>query len=98
EQLAAEADQTTAKISGHWLSTLWHPAVLLLALYNFLALMAEWGVNFWFPTVLKETGMPIAVVGLFASVPSVLGIIAMLAVAHSFYRAPAHKWGVVGGT
>jgi sugar phosphate permease len=97
-QLATEADQTTAKISGHWLSTLWHPSVLLLALYNFLALMAEWGVNFWFPTVLKETGMPIAIVGLFASVPSVLGIIAMLTVANSSDRRRERKWHMIAAT
>ena len=49
------------------------PTVLLLALYNFLALMAEWGVNFWLPTVLKETGLSIGAVGLFAALPYVLG-------------------------
>ena len=44
-------------VHGHWIKTIWHPFVLLLALYNFAALMAEWGVTFWLPTVLKETVM-----------------------------------------
>lgn len=98
EKLASEANQVTERISGHWLATLWHPSVLVLALYNFLALMAEWGVNFWFPTVLKETGMPIGIVGLFASVPSVLGIIAMMAVASSSDRLRERKWHMIAAT
>lgn len=98
ERLTVEADQASATISSHWLSTLWHPTVLLLALYNFLALMAEWGVNFWFPTVLKETGLPIGMVGLLASVPSVLGIIVMLAVASSSDRLRERKWHMIAAT
>jgi len=96
-QLAAE-DEATVKISGHWVSTLWHPSVLLLALYNFLALMAEWGVNFWFPTVLKETGLSIGIVGLLAAVPSVLGITLMLAVATSSDRLRERKWHMIAAT
>ena len=97
-QLATEAQQVPEKISGHWLSTLWHPSVLLLALYNFLALMAEWGVNFWFPTVLKETGLSIGLVGLLASVPSMLGITVMLAVASSSDRLRERKWHMIAAT
>jgi len=96
--LATEAEQATETISGHWVSTLWHPSVLLLALYNFLALMAEWGVNFWFPTVLKETGLSIGLVGLLASAPSVLGIITMLAVASSSDRLRERKWHMIVAT
>ena len=48
--LAAEAAEA-APVQGHWIRTLWHPAVILLALYNFAALMAEWGVTFWLPLV-----------------------------------------------
>jgi len=96
-QLAAD-EEATVKISGHWLSTLWHPSVLLLALYNFLALMAEWGVNFWFPTVLKETGLSIGVVGLLAAVPSMLGITLMLGVAASSDRLRERKWHMIAMT
>jgi MFS family permease len=98
QKLAAEEDDATVKISGHWLSTLWHPTVLLLALYNFLALMAEWGVNFWFPTVLKETGLPIGIVGLLTAVPSVLGIIMMMLVASSSDRLRERKWHMIAAT
>lgn len=98
QRLAAEENEATVKISGHWLATLWHPTVLLLALYNFLALMAEWGVNFWFPTVLKETGLPIWIVGLLTAVPSVLGIIMMMAVASSSDRLRERKWHMIAAT
>lgn len=96
-RLAAEAEQVD-KTSGHWLSTIWHPSMLLLALYNFLALMAEWGVNFWFPSVLKETGLSIGLVGLLASAPSVLGIVTMLAVASSSDRLRERKWHMIAAT
>jgi cyanate permease len=70
----------------------------MLALYNFLALMAEWGVNFWFPTVLKDTGLSIGAVGLLAAVPSVLGIAMMLAVAANSDRTRERKWHMIAAT
>jgi MFS family permease len=96
-QLAAE-DAATVKVSDHWLATLWHPSVLLLALYNFFALMAEWGVNFWFPTVLKEAGFPIGIVGLLSAFPSVLGITLMIAIATSSDRFRERKWHMIAAT
>jgi sugar phosphate permease len=85
-------------VHGHWLATLWHPAVLLLALYNFLALMAEWGVNFWLPTVLKDTGLSIQTVGLLAALPYAAGIVAMLVVARSSDRRRERKWHMIAAT
>ncbi len=98
QKLAAEESETAVKVSGHWLSTLWHPTVLLLAVYNFLALMSEWGVNFWFPSVLRETGLPIGIVGLLAAAPSVLGIVMMLGVANSSDRLRERKWHMIAAT
>ena len=98
ERLAAalEAERVEAgTLPGHWLSTLWHPAVLLLASYNFLALMAEWGVNLWLPTVLNETGLSIGVVGLLAAIPYALGVVAMLLVAASSDRMQERKWHMI---
>jgi MFS family permease len=93
-ELAEEARKTTP-LRGHWLTTLWHPSVLLLALYNFLALMAEWGVNFWLPTVLKETGQSILVVGVLAALPYALGIVMMILVARSSDRHNERKWHMI---
>jgi MFS family permease len=83
---------------GHWLSTLWHPAVLLLALYNFMALMAEWGVNIWLPTLLHETGLSIGMVGMLAAVPYALGIVMMILVARSSDRLRERKWHMIAAT
>jgi len=95
--LDSEAAQGSP-VTGHWLTTLWHPAVLLLALYNFLALMAEWGVNFWLPTVLKETGLSISTVGFLAALPYALGAVMMILVARSSDRRHERKWHMIGAT
>jgi len=95
--LAAE-EQQVAPVQGHWLKTLWHPAVLLLALYNFAALMAEWGVTFWLPTVLKETGLLITTVGWLAAIPPAAGALMMLVVAASSDRRQERKWHMIAAT
>jgi sugar phosphate permease len=95
--LAAE-EQQVPPTQGHWLKTLWHPAVLLLALYNFAALMAEWGVTFWLPTVLKETGLPITTVGWLAAIPPAAGAMMMLVVAASSDRRQERKWHMIAAT
>jgi MFS family permease len=83
--------------SGHWLLTLLQPAVLLLALYNFLALMAEWGVIFWLPSVIKDTakGLPVLFVGLLAAIPYIAGVVAMYVVASSSDRHQERKWHMI---
>ena len=92
--LAAEAAET-APVPGHWVKVLWHPAVLLLALYNFAALMAEWGVTFWIPTVLKETGLSITTVGFLAALPPAAGAVMMILVAYSSDRMQERKWHMI---
>ena len=101
DRLVAALDAERADmpaLSGHWLATLWHPAVLLLALYNFLALMAEWGVQYWLPSVFKDTGLPISTVGMLAAVPYVLGMAMMILVAVSSDRMGERKWHMVATT
>jgi MFS family permease len=95
--LDAERDHFAAR-SGHWLSALWHPAVIVLALYNFFALTAEWGVNLWFPTVLRETGLSIGMAGLLSAVPAAVGMVVMILVAISSDRLHERKWHLVGTT
>jgi sugar phosphate permease len=85
----------TAPVQGHWITTLWHPAVLMLALYNFAALMAEWGVTFWLPTVLKETGLSIVAVGFLAALPPAVGAVMMVLVAMNSDRVQERKWHMI---
>jgi nitrate/nitrite transporter NarK len=68
---------------------------LLLALYNFAALMAEWGVTFWIPTVLKETGLSIQMVGLLAALPPAVGAVMMVLVALNSDRVQERKWHMI---
>jgi MFS family permease len=97
--VALAAEQTdTVTSQGHWIKTIWHPAVLLLALYNFAALMAEWGVTFWLPTVLKETGLSITTVGFLSAVPYAAGALMMILVAISSDRMQERKWHMIGAT
>jgi nitrate/nitrite transporter NarK len=70
----------------------------LLALYNFAALMAEWGVTFWLPTVLKETGLSIQAVGFLSALPSAAGALMMILVAYSSDRLQERKWHMIGAT
>jgi MFS family permease len=95
--LAAE-EAAAAPVQGHWVRVLWHPAVLLLALYNFAALMAEWGVTFWVPTVLKETGLPIQTVGFLAAIPPAVGAVMMVLVAMNSDRTQERKWHMIVAT
>jgi sugar phosphate permease len=94
-----EAEQADMPlVHGHWIRTIWHPAVLLLALYNFLALMAEWGVNLWLPTVLKETGLSISTVGFLSALPYAVGALMMILVAINSDRVQERKWHMIGAT
>ncbi|HEY1797796.1 MAG TPA: MFS transporter [Stellaceae bacterium] len=95
--LDAERDAVEAP-RGHWLATLLHPAVLLLALYNFAALMAEWGVNFWLPSVLKETGLSIVATGFLSAIPYAVGALLMVVVAWSSDRMQERKWHMIAAT
>ncbi len=100
-RLVAALDAETAvsaPVQGHWIRTLWHPAVLLLALYNFAALMAEWGVTFWLPTVLKETGLSIVTVGFLAAIPPAVGAVMMVLVAMNSDRTQERKWHMIAAT
>jgi len=60
--------------------------------------MAEWGVTFWLPTVLKETGLPITTVGWLAAIPPAAGALMMLVVAASSDRRQERKWHMIAAT
>ena len=101
ERLVAVLDAERAEITllpGHWLRVLLHPAVLLLAAYNFAALMAETGVNLWLPTVLNETGLSIVAVGFLSAIPYAAGAVTMILLAWSSDCMQERKWHMIGAT
>jgi hypothetical protein len=83
---------------GHWLSVLYSRPVVLLVLYNFGALAAEWGVGFWLPSVVKETGASIALTGLLSALPYAAGAIMMVLVARASDRRQERKWHMIAAT
>ena len=89
--LAAERN-TETPIAGHWTRAIWHSSVLIIALYNFLALAANWGVTIWLPSVLKQAGLSILSVGILSAIPFAAAAVAMLIVAFSSDRRMERKW------
>ena len=96
--LEAERQAMVTPRQGHWLRALVHPAIVLLAAYNFLALMAEWSVNFWLPSTLADTGLSIDMVGLLGAIPYLLGAAMMVVVATHSDRSGERKWHMIGAT
>ncbi len=82
-------------LRGHWLSAMWHPGIVVIAVYNFLALAANWGVTIWLPSVLKQAGLSILSVGLLSAIPFAAGAAMMLVVAISSDRRMERKWHTV---
>ena len=72
-----------------------HPAVILLTIYNLLALMASWGINIWLPTLLKEGGISIATVGFLTALPYAAGAVMMYLVSISSDRTLERKWHMI---
>lgn len=93
-RLAAERD-AAPETSGHWSRVIWNPLVLLIAAYNFLALMANWGVTIWLPSVLKAAGLSIVSVGFLSAIPYAVGAVMMVMVASSSDRWRERKWHIV---
>ena len=96
-ELAAEA-ATIPPRAGHWLTVLYSRPVVLLVLYNFGALAAEWGVGFWLPSVVKETGASIGLVGVLTALPYAVGATMMVLVARSSDRRQERKWHMIAAT
>ncbi|MBU6499412.1 MAG: MFS transporter [Rhodospirillales bacterium] len=96
-ELAAEA-KTVPPRDGHWLAVLVSAPVLLLVLYNFGALAAEWGINFWLPSVVKETGAGIVTVGLLSALPYAAGAVMMVLVARSSDHRQERKYHMILAT
>ena len=96
-ELAAE-NAAIAPRAGHWLTVLYSRPVILLVLYNFGALAAEWGVGFWLPSVVKETGASIGLVGVLSALPYAAGATMMVLVARSSDRRQERKWHMIAAT
>lgn len=96
-ELAAENAAIPAH-KGHWLQVLYSRPIVLLVLYNFGALAAEWGVGFWLPSVVKETGASIGLTGVLTALPYAAGATMMVIVARNSDRTQERKWHMIAAT
>lgn len=97
-QASLEAEPVAVPIQGHWSRTLVQPSVLLLTLYNFFALAAEYSVIFWMPSVLQDTGLAIGAIGFLSAVPYLAGTVAMVVVGLNSDRFQERKWHMIACT
>jgi MFS family permease len=93
-ELASEA-RSAPPADRHWFRTIWHPTVLVLALYNLLGLTAFWGLTFWLPTLLVEGGRRIGMAGLLASIPYWISIAMAFLISASSDRMGERRWHLI---
>jgi MFS family permease len=81
-QLAREAD------SHHWTATL-SPIVLCLTTIYFLVLAGNYGIGFWLPQIIRNSGVANTMdVGLLSAVPYIFTVFGMLVIGKLSDRAP----------
>jgi predicted MFS family arabinose efflux permease len=96
--LVAELDADIAeepKSNKHWFKEIWHPTVLILAVYNILGLTAFWGMTFWLPSLLVEGGRTIGNAGLLAAVPYAVAIVIATLISWSSDHFLERRWHLI---
>ncbi len=96
-ELDAEAKHAPVE-KQHWFKTIWHPTVLILSVYNLLGLTALWGVTYWLPTLLVESGRSIGMAGQLAAIPYVVSIAMAFLISASSDRFQERRWHLVVAT
>lgn len=88
---AEEAQKEDAPIAAIMAS----PRVWLMSLIYFSFVMGLYGVSFWLPTLIKQTGVadPLSV-GLLTAIPYGAAVIAMVLVARSADRTRERRWHI----
>jgi MFS family permease len=92
--LNAEAKQMPVA-RGHWFKTIWHPTVLILALYNLLGLTALWGLTFWLPSLIVEEGRAIGMAGFLSAIPYAVSIVITCIISASSDRMQERRWHLI---
>jgi D-galactonate transporter len=83
---------------GSVLATLRDPAVLLLALIYFCAIMGLYGIAFWLPQLIRTMGVADAArVGTWSAVPYLVATVVMVLVGRSSDARGERRWHMVGG-
>ena len=79
----------------HWFKAIWTPSVVLLVAYNFLGLTAFWGLAFWLPTLLVESGRTIGMAGVLSALPYACSIVMAFILSVTSDRWQERKWHVL---
>jgi MFS family permease len=90
---AEELHQTPSRV--HWFKAIWTPSVVLLVAYNFLGLTAFWGLAFWLPTLLVESGRTIGMAGVLSALPYACSIAMAFILSFTSDRWQERKWHVL---
>jgi ACS family tartrate transporter-like MFS transporter len=77
---------------------IWDFNILILSAYNLLGLTALWGVTYWLPTLLVETGRSIGWAGQLAAIPYVVSIFMAFVISASSDRYQERRWHLVVAT
>ena len=78
---------------GSFWQTLKDPKVYTLSLLYFLLLGATYTMVFWLPTLIKSWGISdLFMIGIFAAIPNVFGVIGMVLIGRSSDRTKERRW------
>jgi MFS family permease len=80
---------------SHWFKTIWHPTVLILALYNLLGLIALWGLTFWLPSLIVDEGRAIGMAGFLSAIPYAVSIVMACIISASSDRMQERRWHLI---
>ncbi|BDB23365.1 MFS transporter [Cupriavidus sp. P-10] len=76
-------------------TVLFSPRVWLMSAIYFCFVMGLYGVSFWLPTIIKQTGVKSALdIGLLTAIPYGCAVIGMVLVAYSADRSGERRWHI----
>lgn len=86
------ASESSATHEHHFGKALRQPEVIFLAAVDFFALIGLWGLAFWLPTLIKQTGVTdVVTIGFLSAIPYVAGAVAMVILGRSSDRTGERK-------
>jgi MFS family permease len=93
DQLEHAAHPVAGGSHGSLLAMLRDPKVWVLSFVYFLVVAGTYAITFWVPTLIKSWGISdLLMIGIYASLPQLCGIVAMILVARSSDRRKERRW------
>jgi MFS family permease len=93
DHLEHDAGLVAGAAHGSFWQLLRDPEVYSLPLVHFLLLGATYTMVFWVPTLIKGWGIAdLLMIGLYAAVPNIIGVIGMVVIGRSSDRRKERRW------